>query len=98
VRFQFEDSDYEELYSQGKHIERFPPEVVRAFFRVMARIMAAADIRDLYAFKGLRFEKLSGDRTGQCLLRLNDQFQLVVFIEEDAEGQYLVILKIEDYH
>jgi toxin HigB-1 len=66
----------------------------------MAIIASAPDQRDLYAQKGLRFEKLSGKRgkQGQRSLRLNQQWRLIVTLEEDEQGAYLQILGIEDYH
>jgi len=74
--------------------------VVDDFFEVMAIIDAAVDERDLYAQKGLRFEKLKGKRgnQGQRSLRLNDQWRLIVTVDEDNEGNYLTIIDIEDYH
>jgi toxin HigB-1 len=54
----------------------------------MAIIAAALTERDLYANKGLRFEKLVGQRgkQGQRSLRLNKQWRLIVTLEEDKEG------------
>jgi proteic killer suppression protein len=74
--------------------------VVDDFFEVMAIIDAAVDERDLYAQKGLRFEKLKGKRgnQGQRSLRLNDQWRLIVTVDENKEGNYLTIIDIEDYH
>jgi proteic killer suppression protein len=74
--------------------------VVDDFFEVMTIIDAAVDERDLYALKGLRFEKLSGKRgkQGQRSLRLNDQWRLIVVLDQDEQGQYLIIIDIEDYH
>lgn len=74
--------------------------MVDDFFEVMAIIDAAVDERDLYAQKGLRFEKLKGKRgnQGQRSLRLNDQWRLIVTVDEDNEGNYLTIIDIEDYH
>jgi proteic killer suppression protein len=31
-------------------------------------------------------------------IRLNNQWRLIVRLEKDKEGKYLVILDIEDYH
>jgi proteic killer suppression protein len=63
-------------------------------------INAAIDERDLYAQKGLHFEKLSGQRgkQGQRSLRLNRQWRLIVTSAEDEEGTYLHIIDIENYH
>jgi proteic killer suppression protein len=59
----------------------------------MAIIDAAVDERDLYAQKGLRFEKLKGKRgkVGEHSLRLNNQWRLILTVNEDEKGTYLTI-------
>ncbi|MEH2146890.1 type II toxin-antitoxin system RelE/ParE family toxin [Nostoc sp.] len=99
LRFQFKKNKLEALYTQEKDAHKYPG-VVDDFFEVMAIIDAAVDERDLYAYKGLRFEKLSGKRgkKGQRSLRLNNQWRLIVTVNEDEQGNYLTIIDIEDYH
>ncbi|MEA5502893.1 type II toxin-antitoxin system RelE/ParE family toxin [Halotia wernerae UHCC 0503] len=96
MRFQFKKKKLEALYTEEKDAHKYPG-VVDDFFEVMAIIYAAVDERDLYAQKGLRFEKLKGKR-GQCSLRLNEQWRLIVTVDEDDQGNYLTIIDIEDYH
>ncbi|WP_017319060.1 type II toxin-antitoxin system RelE/ParE family toxin [Mastigocladopsis repens] len=73
LRFNFKDKKLEALYTEEKNAHKYP-NVVDDFFEVMAIIDAAVDERDLYAQKGLRFEKLKGKRgkEEQRSLRLND--------------------------
>lgn len=99
LRFQFKKQKLEALYTEGKDGHKYPG-VVDDFFEVMAIIAAAKDERDLYAQKGLRFEKLLGKRgkQGQRSLRLNNQWRLIVVLEEDEQGNYLLIIDIDDYH
>lgn len=99
MRFRFKDKKLEALYTEEKNAHKYP-NVVDDFFEVMAIIGAALSERDLYANKGLRFEKLVGQRgkQGQRSLRLNKQWRLIVTLEEDKEDFYLQILSIEDYH
>lgn len=47
--------------------------------------------------KSLHYEKLKGKRSHQRSMRLNDQFRLIVEIEE-ANGRTVVVISIEDYH
>jgi proteic killer suppression protein len=98
VRFRFKTSKLQALYTSERDAHKYPPEVVDAFFKVMARIRAASDERDLYALKALRYEKLSGSWAGYRSLRLNRQWRLVVSSDEDEEGRYLLIESIVDYH
>ena len=99
MRFYFKKKKLEALYADEKDAYKYPG-VVDDFFEVMAIIDAAVDERDLYAQKGLRFEKLKGKRgkQGQRSLRLNDQWRLVITVNEDEQGNYLTIIGIEDYH
>ena len=99
MRFRFKDKKLEALYTEEKNAHKYP-NVVDDFFEVMAIIAAALSERDLYANKGLHFEKLVGQRgkQGQRSLRLNKQWRLIVALEEDKEGLYLQIIGIEDYH
>ncbi len=99
LRFQFKKSKIKALYEEEKNAHKYPG-VVDDFFEVMAIIDAAVDERDLYAQKGLRFEKLQGKRgnQGQRSLRLNNQWRLIVTVDEDEDGNYLTIIDIEDYH
>ena len=72
-------------------------EVAKAFRKRMQFIRAAADERDFYAMKSLRYEKLRGNREGQRSLRLNDQWRIVLRIEV-AAGKTAVIIEVVDYH
>ena len=98
MRFWFKNKKLKALYTEEKGAHKYPPGVVDAFLDVMSIIAAAMDERDLYKLKGLRYEKLKGDRKGQHSIRLNDQFRLIVEREKDHQGRYLLIIDIEDYH
>jgi len=98
LRFRFGTKKLEALYTEERNAHKYPTGVVDAFFEAMTIIDSAVDERDLYAFKGLRFEKLGGDRRGQRSIRLNKQFRLILALERDDQGKYLSISDIEDYH
>jgi toxin HigB-1 len=99
VRFRFKAKKIEALYTEEKNAHRYPG-VIDDFFEVMAIIDAALDERDLYAQKGLHFEKLVGQRgkKGERSLRLNKQWRLIVALEKDEDGSFLLVIDIEDYH
>ena len=48
--------------------------------------------------KSLHYEKLKGDLAGQRSMRLNDQWRLILRLEEDDTGKLVVIVSIADYH
>ena len=98
MRFRFADRQLEVLYTTGRGGRRFNVQVVESFVRAVAIIDAARDERDLYAQKGMRFEKLKGDRKGQRSIRLNQQWRLILSIQQDRDGTIVWIIEIADYH
>jgi len=96
MRFNFVGGKLQTLYVTGRG--RYSADVIHAFFRVMGHIEHAIDERDLYALKGLHYEKLKGDRKGQHSLRLNKQFRLIVMPIGDPRNRELRVLEIVDYH
>ena len=95
MEFRFAHRQLEDLYVDGKGYHQWPPEVLKAFSRVMSQIVAATDERYFYLLKGLHYEKLSGDRASKRSLRLNRQWRLIVTLERDSEEEggssYLLI-------
>ena len=100
MRFIFASKKLELLYTAETGANKYPPEVVEAFFKKMALIRAANDENSLRAFKSLHFEKLQGERglRGERSIRLNQQFRLILRLETDEQGKLVCIISIEDYH
>ena len=96
MRFKFKKKKIADLYTKEKNAHKYP-NVIDDFFDAMSAIDAARDERDLYALKGFHFEKIKS-RPGERSLRLNKQWRLILFIEEDEDGPYLLIIDIQDYH
>ncbi len=69
----FADERLRRLESDPTFSAGFVPNIVRGFRKAMQAIRAAVGERDLYAMRGLRFEKLQGKRSHQHSMRLNDQ-------------------------
>ena len=98
MRFTFKTRKLLQLYEEDKGAAKYDEGAVTAFFEVMAIIDSAPDERTLYGLKSLHFEKLKGKRKHERSLRLNKQWRLIVEILSDAEGNFLLIKEIEDYH
>ncbi len=96
MRFKFNDKRLERLYTNEEGVHKFPTLIVKRFFEAVATIAAASDTRDLFKLKGLRFKKLRRDPALHSL-RLNQQYRLLVTIPRDNDGQYILILKIDDH-
>ncbi|MEZ4735022.1 MAG: type II toxin-antitoxin system RelE/ParE family toxin [Caldilineaceae bacterium] len=98
MRFVFATDELRNLYTNREGAARYGVEVVEAFFRVMAIIRNAGDERDLRTMRSLHYEQLKGKRSHQHSLRLNRQWRLILERDKDAEGRFLWIITIEDYH
>jgi proteic killer suppression protein len=98
VRVVFSDKNLEALYAHEKGARRLDPAVFEAFLDAVASVQAAKDTRDFRALKWLHYEKLKGDRGGERSLRLHKGHRLIVREQRDAEGAFIEILAIGDYH
>lgn len=97
------------LYYATKHLDRMAsdktyqpkdihPDVVRAFRKTVGLVAAAKTRQDLRAMKGLRLEKLSGDRKGKYSMRVNDQWRIIASFESEKAGWTITLLELIDYH
>jgi toxin HigB-1 len=98
VRIAFSDKKLQALYTHEKGAHRLDPDVYAAFLDVVAAVQAAKDPQDLRALKSLHYEKLKGDRRPDRSLRLHKGHRLTVREQRDAEGLYIEIIEIDDYH
>src|SRR5579872_2807969 len=94
----FEDESLRRLECEAAYDGGYGREIARAFRKRMQVIRSAPDERDFYALKSLHFEKLQGNREGQCSMRLNQQWRLILRFEKRANGKVVVIISIADYH
>ena len=100
MRFQFKTKKLQLLYIEEKNAHKYPSEVIENVFEVMTTLEAIPNEQYLYRIKGLRFEKLKGERAkqGHRSIRLNKQWRLILTIEEDSDGKFILVIDIEDYH
>jgi proteic killer suppression protein len=88
----FRTRDTERLWD-GAFVRAFGG-IERVARRKLDMLHQAVDLRDLRAPPGNRLEALSGDRTGQHSIRINDQWRICfVWTREGA-----VDVEIVDYH
>jgi proteic killer suppression protein len=89
----FGDSETETIWN-GEGSRRLPLDIQAVALRKLRLIDAAGKVDDLRVPPGNRLEKLSGDRTGQWSIRINDQWRIVFrWAEGGAEH-----VAIADYH
>jgi len=89
----FADTETERLFATGKS-RRLPPEILRRAVMRLAQLDAATCVEDLRMPPSNRLEALSGNRSGQWSLRINDQWRLCFrFVSSDAFD-----VEVVDYH
>ena len=98
MRIDFLDKKLQALYMLEKGSRRLDPEVYEAFLEVVAAVQAAKSPQDLRALKSLHYEQLKGDRKADRSLRLHKGYRLIVREQRDADGIYIEIIEIDDYH
>jgi len=92
------DDSLEKLERDANYTAGYDPAIVKAFRKRMWIIRNAADERDLRELKSAHYEKLVGNREGQCSMRLNDQWRLIFEIGGKAPNKRIRIIEIADYH
>lgn len=98
MKVRFGDNRLERLEADGKFMGGYPSDIVRAFRKRMQMIRSAPDERVFWSLKSLHYEKLEGKRDHQRSMRLNDQWRLVLEVEELSDEKGIVVVTIEDYH
>lgn len=88
----FQCRDTERLF-HGEAVRRWGA-WTRVAMRKLEWLHAARDLNDLRVPPGNRLEKLSGERTGQYSIRINDQWRLC-FEWRDGDAWNVEIV---DYH
>lgn len=83
-------------YANGTLARHYPVAVAEAFADVIELMLAVQNERELYAFKGLRPEKLQG--RPESSIRLNGQFRLIYTIGALDGAPTIFVEGIEDYH
>lgn len=95
---EFDDNDLDRLETDAQYTAGYSQDIVRAYRKRMQQIRAFQDERDFYAIKSLHFEKLKGDREGQCSVRLNAKWRLILELRGDHPCKVVGIIEIVDYH
>lgn len=79
--------------------KQYSEEIIKQFKFEVQRLMAIPNISVLKQFKGLKFKKLNKDRAGknEYSIRLNDQYRLILKVEQQNKVE-LLILEISKHY
>jgi proteic killer suppression protein len=89
----FKDSEAEKIYSRERS-RKLPIHIQQTALRKLRMINNAKNVNDLRIPPANRLEKLSGNRTGQYSIRINDQWR-ICFAWKDGDA---TDVEITDYH
>jgi proteic killer suppression protein len=89
----FGDADTEALFRRER-VKRIDPRIQRAALRKLRYLDAADSLDDLRVPPGNRLEALTGRRTGQHSIRVNEQWR-IVFNWRNGKAHGVAIV---DYH
>ncbi len=94
----FADPVLEAIETEDAGKTKLPVSVIKSARRKLTVLRAAGDDRSLRNWKSLHYEKLKGGREGLRSIRVNDQYRMVLILDETTTPQTVTIIAIEDYH
>jgi toxin HigB-1 len=77
---------------------QFDVPIVTKFRVVMQIIRTVSQRNELYKFRGLRLEKLTGQRKNEWSMRLNKKWRLIAEFPEPEPNEKIVIVGIEKHY
>lgn len=89
----FKDKETKKIYFRERS-RKLPPDIQQVALRKLRMINNAKTINDLRIPPANRLEKLTGNRSGQHSIRINDQWR-ICFIWKDGDA---TDVEITDYH
>ena len=77
---------------------KLPIEVLKQYKKRVDLLIEITKLEELKAYRGLYFEYLKGDRKGQCSIRLNDQYRLIITSIGEKTVQVILINEISKHY
>jgi toxin HigB-1 len=89
----FKSKETEKVFNRERS-QKLPADIQQVALRKLRMLNRAVTVQDLRVPPANRLEKLSGDRTGQYSIRINDQWR-ICFEWDTGDAQNVEIV---DYH
>ena len=80
--------------AERQRVNKFPADIQRRAQRKLMILNNASDLNDLRVPPGNHLESLTGDRSGQYSIRINDQWR-ICFVWDEGDAYQVEIV---DYH
>lgn len=90
MKVKFNEEYLRDLYHAGKTDKkhRFQPQIIRKYIRIIDLMISEDNVRELWKYNSLNYERLNGDKEGISSVRVNDQYR-IEFEEEFEDGQVI---------
>ncbi len=93
----FEKTYLKELYENGvtsnkKH--RYQPNIIKRYIERVNLLKKVITKEELFPFKSLNFEALTGDKKRLFSIKVNDQYRIEFTLDENLEQPILTICNI----
>lgn len=102
MRVYFATDDLRELYetplSNLKGKQKYPQDIIKQYKKKVQLLIAIPKLENLLQFRGLNFENLKGDKKGQCSIRLNDQYRLILIPMSEDRLQVVMVNEISKHY
>jgi proteic killer suppression protein len=102
MKVYFNTNELQEFYEtplnelRGKR--NYPKAVIKQYKSKVQLLLSLPKLEDLAKFRGLNFEHLKGDRKGQCSIRLNDQYRLILIPLTEYSVQVVVVNELSKHY
>ena len=94
------DKEYlHDLFFKGNTTDkkhRFQPEVIRGYQKAVTALASANCIEDLFPYKSLNYEALSGNKNGINSVRCNRKYRLEFIVNEEGCEPIIKICRLLD--
>lgn len=93
----FEDEYLRSLYEDGKSPDkkhRFQPDIIRRYQKAINFLKGASSIEALWKIRSLKYEVLSGDKSGRSSVRVNDQYRVEFTVALNENEPILTVCNV----
>lgn len=98
MKIEFRDSRLALIRTDRAEETKLPFPVIKSCREKLTVLEAAPDERTLRHWKSLRYKKLEGNRKEQRAIRINDQYRLIILLNNSQAPPTIMVLGVEDYH
>ena len=78
--------------------QKIPNDIIKQYKKKVQLLLSVSKLEELKNFRSLNFEYLKGERKGQCSIRLNIQYRLILVPVSEDEIEIVLIKEISKHY